>query len=175
MRTYIRTLVTLNTFFRIPFRYVNCSASLFISGCSKRCCTVFNSFECAYRKRIAFTCINCCYNSFNIFRLVFSNNCFCIYSVSPFSGNFNLNNAFYTLINSSVVHVKDIVAFLTVRLLDSSLHIFNSVSDRNDVSKLEECSLKNCINSVSETDFSSYIRTVDDIELNVVICKIFLH
>ncbi len=49
VRTNISTLVTLDTVFRLPFRYVNSNTTLFISCCSWRESTIFTSKECTYR------------------------------------------------------------------------------------------------------------------------------
>ncbi len=66
-----------------------------------------------------------------------------------------------------MVHLNDSVALLRIRSCSSVLHVLDSVVDRNDVSKLEECRLKNSVYSVAQTDLLTDLNAVDRIELDV--------
>ena len=173
MRTYIRTLVTLDTVISVPFGYVNSNTTFFVSSCTAREVTIFSASECGYGQFVAFLSVHRIYDRFyEVCFLSFCCYC-CIFSCSPSSRDFNLNSAVYTAVNSSVVHVQDCVTFFAVGFCDRCFHIFNSLFNGNDVRQFEECSLQNCVDSVAQTDFSSDSCTIDDIEVCFLSSQLF--
>ena len=80
-----------------------------------------------------------------------------------------------TCINSVPVLFYDILTLLAVRSFSSCLHILNSVLKRNDVGKLEECGLKNSIDSCTHTCFFTQLNAVDCIEIDVILSKVSLN
>ena len=102
--------------------------------------------------------------------------CRSIDSVSPGSRDFDFRQAFDTSVDSFVVLVNDfLAALLEVGVVVASLHGFDSFVDRNNVRQFEECSLEDGVNAVTKADFTSELRSVDDVELSVFIEQIFLH
>ena len=181
MRTYIWTLVTLDTVFRNPLRNLNCNASLFKCRWTLWEFTVSHILECWNRKLVALLSITWDLNIVYIVckSLVVACNSshthLSIGSVSPWSRDINLYNVLMTCINSIPVLFYDILTLLAVRSFSSCLHIFNSVLKRNDVGKLEECGLKNSINSCTHTCFFTQLNTVDCIEIDVILSKVSLN
>ena len=84
-------------------------------------------------------------------------------------------NLLTSSVDSVMVHLNDSVALLRIRSCSSVLHVLDSVVDRNDVSKLEECRLKNSVYSVAQTDLLTDLNAVDSIELDVVLSDISLY
>ena len=81
-----------------------------------------------------------------------------------------------TCINCLAVHVNDVLTLTSIGLLDSVLHVFFSLVDRNDVSQLEECSLKDGVGtSCAETDLLGKGYSVTGVELNVVLSDVSLN
>ena len=79
-------------------------------------------------------------------------------------------------INCSTVHIYDVLTLPAVCLLDCVLHITNRFINRNDVSKFEECSLKDRVgSSCTKTDFLGKRNSVASVELNIVLCDISLN
>ena len=76
-------------------------------------------------------------------------------------------NLLTSSVDSVMVHLNDSVALLRIRSCSSVLHVLDSVVDRNDVSKLEECRLKNSVYSVAQTDLLTDLNTIDGVELDV--------
>ncbi|SCI83152.1 Uncharacterised protein [uncultured Clostridium sp.] len=58
MRANIRTEVTLDTIFRIPFRNIYRDTTFFVSSGSLRECTVSHIYERGYREIVSFLSIN---------------------------------------------------------------------------------------------------------------------
>ena len=168
VRTYIRALVTLDTVFSVPFGYVNCNTTFFVSSCTCREVTVFSAGECGYGQLVAFLCVHGFNDILNEFCCLSCCCSFCIFCSCPGSRDFNLNSAIYTTVNSSIVHVQDCVTLLTIGFCDSCFHVFYSLINGDDVSQLEECSLQNCVDSVAQTDFACDSCTIDDVEVCIL-------
>jgi len=133
--------------------------------------SVFSSKIHTNWKIIAFTSVHRLYDILNEIWNFF---CFCnfwINSVCPFSRNSNFNSAIYTSIYCCVVHVNDSFTLLTVGFKNSFFHVFNSIFDWNNVCQFEECSLKYRVCTVTKTDFSCDLCSVDCVEFNVFLSK----
>ena len=178
MRTYIGTLVTLDTVVSDPFGNVDRNATFFVSGCAQRSCTIFSACEYGCRQQIAFQSVHRYHQFFYEFGQYFFD-CFFIYcfvfSVFPFSGNVNFYQTAQTCVNSSVVHVNNFFTFFAVGFYDRSFHVANSVINGDDVSQFEECGLQDSVCFVTQTDFFTDFDSVDCVEVDIVISDIFFH
>lgn len=76
-----------------------------------------------------------------------------VFSVSPGSRIVNFMEFFDTSINSAVVHVNDFLAFLAIALDNGVFQVFNGIINRNDLSKCEECSLHDHVDTSAEPSF----------------------
>ena len=87
--------------------------------------------------------------------------------VSPFCRNLYLN-VLSTTVDGGVVHVNHVLALLAVALESGCLHILNGVLCRDDACDSEECTLEDGVSTSAQTDFCSYLGSVDDIEVDVL-------
>ena len=90
-------------------------------------------------------------------------------SVFPAFRNLYLNDLFCSCIDSIVVHLYDGITFSSVCSLCSGLHQLDGLLLRNDVCQLEECRLKNGIDTSAKSDLLTDLDTIDHIELDVVV------
>ena len=74
-----------------------------------------------------------------------------------------------------MVHGYDLFALLAIGLGGSFLHKGNGLVCGDDLGKGKECSLKNGVGTVSETQLHCDVGSVDGVELNVVLGNILLH
>ena len=175
MRTNIRTLVTLDTVFSSPFRYINCDTPFFVSGCTGFERSVLDSFECRNRKDIAFLCIDNIDNIADKRRAFFCTVVVSIGKCCPFGRNFDFLNVVATGVNSCKVHLNNGFAFHAIRFHDVFLHVFNSQFVRNDIGDFEEGTLHNGVGTVAQTKVNSQFCAVDNIEVDLVFGQIFFH
>ena len=124
-------LVTLNTLSSIPYRNIYCCTTLLVSCCTLRECTVFHTYECRYRERVTFLSVHYVNNLLDELRNSLLLNRL-ILSCLPGIRNVNCNNCINTCVDSSIVHLNDIVTLLTIRLESCLLHIVNSLVNRKD-------------------------------------------
>ena len=174
MRADDGALVTLDTLGSIPYRNVYCCTTLLVSSCALRESTVFHTNECGYGELVTFLSVHYVNdlldelrNSLLLNRLILS----CL----PGIRNVNFNNCVNACVDSSIVHLNDIVTLLTVRLESCLLHVVNSLVNRKDAGKLEECGLADCVDSSAEADLLSLSNSIESIELDVVISDVTLH
>ena len=100
---------------------------------------------------------------------------FCVIrKVSPSRIN-SQSLVFTTTVNGSIVLVNNVFTLLAVRLNDEFLHLLNSLFYRNNACDTEECRLKDCVGTVTQTNFQCNLCCVDIVYRNVVLCKIFLN
>ena len=57
-------------------------------------------------------------------------------------------------------------------MLNSILQVFNSVSQRNNISQLEENRLHNHVDAAAQTDFLSNLNSINDVEFNIVLSDV---
>ena len=81
---------------------------------------------------------------------------------------------FVAAVYGLIVHVDYILALLGVALNDEFLHLLNGQINWNDFRDAEEGRLKYGIGAVAKTYLLSYLRGVDIVERDVVLCQIFL-
>ena len=176
MRTYEGTLVTLNTVFRQPFWNEQCRTAFFEFSSTSRQCTIFIARECGYRKIITSLCIDWLCNILNEGWARFATRFNCmiaiIYCIFPASRNIYFYQSVNTLIDSSIVHVNDILTFFTVRSYYGFFKVFNSIIYRDDFSQFEECSLRYHVDTTAQTDFGSDFRSIDDVEVQFFFCDL---
>ena len=78
-------------------------------------------------------------------------------------------------VDSSIVHVDDVLALLAIALDDSVLHVFDSILVRNDAGNLEECGLQDGVGPVAEADLRSDLGSVDNEQPDVLLADDGLH
>ncbi len=88
--------------------------------------------------------------------------------------NFNLNNIFYCSINGGVVHVDNLVAFLAVGFLNCALDGFDSFFLGQDAGDQEEGGLHDHVNAGAKTDCLGKLDSINNVELGLLIDKLFL-
>ena len=180
VRTYKCTAVTLDTIFCVPYGNVNGNAAFFVCSSALRILTVGHILERGYGEGIA---LHLCYGDNDVVNEVnelgtlagYSSGSSVVTSGLPGFGNVNLNDRVYTGVDSLVVHFNDSFALLEVGFLSHVLHVVNSFFDGHDVSKLEECGLKDGVGSLTHTDFTSLVDRVYDIEVDVVVSDVALY
>ena len=135
--------------------------------------TVFDTLECRYRQQVTVLCIDRANYFVDECRIVVF--CFCIIrQVSP-SWIDSQSLVFTTAVYSSVVLVNNVFTLLAVRLNDEFLHLLNSLIYRNNACDTEECRLKDCIGTVTQTDFHCNLSCIDIVYRDIVLCKVLLH
>ena len=173
VRTYISTLVTLNTSSCIPFGNKCRNATTFVLSCALWHDTIFKTYKCRYRKKVTILCIDrTCYVVY-IFRSIVG--CLWFYFQVRPCGIYSECLIFTTTIYCCIVLVNHIFTLLAVRLNDELLHLFDSQFFRNYACDTEECRLKDSVSAVAKTYFLSYLGSVDIIYCDIVVGEIFLH
>ena len=176
MRADIRTEVTLDTVIRIPYRYVNCDTTFLVSCRTGRSCTIYIIGKCRYRQIVAFLSINSSLNGIYKLNNVSSSLC-CVSHIKtlvnaalPAFRNLNLYNVLSTCIDSSPVLHNNVFTLTAVGCLCSSLHQFDRSLLRNNICQLEECGLKDGIDTGrTHTGLDTQFNTVDGVEFNLVV------
>jgi len=144
MRTYIRTLVTLDTLGSIPYRNVCCNTTLLVCCCTgwSPACLVFLNNR--YRNCVTLLSVDFLLNilnevnnflvvSLNFYRVII------ICAVLPALWNIYLNVCCSTGIDCVVVHLNDIVTLLSIRSCSCVLHKLDNFLFRNQLCQREEC------------------------------------
>ena len=173
VRTNVCTLVTLDTVFSIPFRNECSYTTFFVFSSSLIPSTVFDTLECRYRQQVTVLCIDRTNYFVDECRIVVFSFCV-IRKVSPSRIN-SQSLVFTTTVNGSIVLVNNVFTLLAVRLNDEFLHLLNSLFYRNNACDTEECRLKDCVGTVTQTNFQCNLCCVDIVYRNVVLCEIFLN
>jgi len=174
MRTYIRTLITLDTLIRLPFRNIYCYSPLFISRNTCRESPVFPVFECAYRDIVTFKTdyrINDITVKLRNITFVFNSPDF---NICPFCRDFHFLNLAASVYRS-IVHIHNIFTFSAIGLVNGFLHFLFSLLIWNNVGKLEECSLHYCVGPVAQPDFLGNSSSINNIEVDLVFSHVLLH
>ena len=177
VRTNVCTLITLDTSIYIPTRNVYSNTTLLPSCSTIVPSTILATIKCRYREQVALKSVDWINNVANKLRTS-SVNVLCSLSnndICPLGRNLNLNYCSCTCVNGCVVHIDDILTLLAIRLVDSLLHLLYSLLERNNVCDLEECRLHDGICTATKAKLCCDLCSVDDIEVDVVLCKICLH
>ena len=180
VRTYECTVVTLDTVLGIPLRNGNSNASLLVSRRALREGTVRIGGESTNGERVTLHCANGnndvvnevnerCASTGNLSRGSV-NTC-----VLPGLGNCYKVDSILTCVDSSVVEVNDSLTLLEIGLGSHILHIAVSLINGKDVSKGEECRLKNSVLNLCVTKAYSELCCVDCIELDTVVSDVGLN
>ena len=171
MRADKGALVTLDTGVHLPFRYVDSDAAFFVSSSAAREGAVCIISEGTYRQLVTLELVHRYEQLVNKFvaGCSFSSS---VASLSPACRNFNSYDSIDALVDSSIVHVDNVLALLAIGMLNSILQVFNSICQRNNISQLEECRLHNHIDAAAQTNFLSNLYSINDVEFNIVLCNI---
>ena len=182
MRAYIRAACTLDAVVRIPDRHHNRNAALLICSRSGRCRAVNVILECGDRQLVALLgtdsqldVVDEIDNLLLTLRYLVEIKPL-IGSVSPGCRYSDLVNLLSALVDGCPVLLDDIIALAPIGCLCSSLHQLDCPLLRDDGSQLEECGLKDGVDTGrSHTDFDADLDTIDRVELDVMLCDICLH
>ena len=176
MWTYICTAVTLDTVFRIPYRYINSDTTFFICRCSGWSCSVYILCKCRYRQAVSFLSGYFCLNVVNEINSILSSACCMSHGQSfvscifPAFRNSYFYNLFCTFIDSCPVFSNYVITLTSVSSFCCCFHQFDCLSFRNDVSQFEECRLQNCVDTGwSHTCLDTDLNTINDVEFDVVV------
>ena len=177
VRTYVGTLVALDTVVNLPLGNIHSDTALLPRSCTVIPSAILAALECRNGEIIALQGIDRINNVAYELRTRHIYICSCSLNLdrSPLCGNLDLLDCVATCVNRSVVHIDDILALLAVGLRDSLLHLLNSLVERDYVCNLEECRLHNSICTRAETELCSNLCSVDNIEVNLVLCEVCLH
>ena len=135
--------------------------------------TIFNTLECRYFKKVTILCIDRTNNLIDESWVVV-----CCSSISSKFRPRWIDSKFIVLTTTvycSIVLVDNIFTLLTVRLNDEFLHLLNSQVNRNYACNTEECTLKDCIGTVTKANLLSNLSCVDVVNFYIVVCKVFLN
>ena len=153
MRADIGTEVTLDTVVWIPLRNIDSDTALLVCRGTGWCGTVYVIYECGYRQVVSFLSV---YSSLNcvdkLHNVLTSGLCVChietlVLAVLPALWYLNLNYMLSTCVDSSPVLHNNVLTLAAVGCLCSSLHKLVCLVSRDDVSQLEECRLKDCVDT----------------------------
>ena len=92
----------------------------------------------------------------------------CVDGVGPFCRYVDLDDGRETLVDGFIVHVDDVLAFLTVRRDDRFLQLADGQVQGDDVCQFEEGRLHDHVDAAAESNLLGNTDGVDDIELDVV-------
>ena len=174
MRTYIGAPVALHALGRIPLRNIDSDASLLECSGSGWNSAVSEILEDGNRNIISVHTVCRLQYVVDVIGVLLVS-AFCQYlrdvafCVSPLCRNFYFVNAVYTGVNSSTVHIYDVLAFASVRLLDRVLHVSYCIIDRQDVRQFEECSLQNSIGSAAKAQILRDRYSVAGVEVDIIL------
>ena len=164
-------LVTLDTGINLPFGNVDCDTAFFISASAAGEGTVSIFVECAYGEFVAFQTVHG--NEQIVYKFVAGcRSQLAIFCICPSSGNFYCNDGVDALVNSSVVHVNNVLTFFAVGVFNSFFQMFNCGFQRNNVSQFEESRLHNHIDATAQTNFLSNFHSINDVEFNIVLSDV---
>ena len=137
MRANEGTLVALDTFIHLPFRYIDRDTAFFVSGSAAGESTVDIFIKGADRQVIAFQTIDWGQDIIDKF---VAGNCDIgvTSSISPGCRYIDLHNSIDTAVDSRIVHVKNSLAFQSVGMIDSFFQILDGISQRNNIRQFEK-------------------------------------
>jgi len=176
VRTYVGTLVTLDTIVGDPFRDRNGNTTFFIGCRSGEESSVFISHKRGNRKVIALLGVHHVNQAADVFRpegeIRLGNNRFDIF---PFRRNGHFHHIHPSRINGSIVHVHNLLALPAVSIQDGALHLFHGQFERDHVGDSEESRLHDGVGAVAQPQVNPQLCPVDDIEVDLVVSEILLH
>ena len=167
MRADEGTLYATDTFFSIPGRNIQCRTCFFELGRTYRHRTVFAADEVRYLQIVADLTENRSCHVFEVFRCRTAFYFF-VHSVSPRCGIIYFMEFTDTCINSSPVHINNLLTLLAVRLDNRVLQVFNSVIQGDNFCKCEESSLHYHVDTCAEAEFLTDSITVQGVEFYMV-------
>lgn len=76
------------------------------------------------------------------------------------------------LVNSSVVHVNNLLAFLAIAGDDGFLQVLHSIFNRDDTGQFEESSLHDHVDTTAKADAFSNLNSINGVEVDLMFNKI---
>ena len=180
MRANERAVVALDAVFGLPCGNVDRNAALFICGSALRICTVGAVLECGNGERISAHGINGLNDAVDeIDKILAVAGGFGLgrvgSAVCPRCGNVYLHHRIRSGVDGGIVEVNYRLSLLDVGLVCHLLHVLNGFILGKDAGEREECGLENGVLYLCVADaLYGDTGTVDDIEVDVVLGKIFL-
>ena len=181
MRADIGTLCALDAGVRIPDRNINRDTTLLVSSRAVRRGAVHVIHECGNRKVVALLRIDRrlnrvdelldCLRTVRCVREVET----LVLRILPALRNLNLVSARSAGIDCVPVLLDDILTLAAVGLLRSILHEGNCLLLRDDAGQLEECGLKNRVDTGrAHAGLDTDLHTVNRVEVNLVVVDVLL-
>ena len=171
VRTYERTLVTLDTVLYVPYRNECLNTTLLEScGAVLPCtvnCVVLN--EVRNLQEVACLTVDRTNELLNECRSIVSLSLF-VSEVSPCRINSKLL-VLTAAVDSCEVLVYNVLTLLRVRLNDECLHLLYCEIQRNNLCDTEECRLEDGVGTVAETNLLSNLCSVDIVNCDVVLSE----
>ena len=174
MRTNIRTLVTLNTFLAVPYRYIDCDSTFFIFRCTIWHSSIRKICKTADWNIVAFHGVNRDLDLTDPLRQIFIHFALRYFNIRPCLRNFNFFNQLNSFVYGCVIHIYDLFAFSSVGFEDRTFHVFHCFINRNDSCDLEECGLKNRVCSASKSKLLCDCYRIDNIKMDLLLGCCFL-
>ena len=177
VRADIRTLVALDTVVNDPLGNVHGDTALLVCGRTVVPRAVLTAVKCRNRQIVTLQGVDRIHNLADELRTRHVDTVRRILNldIGPLGRNLHLLYGIAAGIYRSVVHVDDILALLAVRLQDGVLHLLDSLLERNHIGDLEECRLHDGVGTRSQTQLGCDLRSVDDIEVDIVLGHVDLH
>ena len=181
MRADIGTLRALDASVRIPNRNIDRDTALLVSSRTVRRGAVHVIHECGNRELVALLRVDRRLNRIDeLLNRLRSVGCVreleaLVLCVLPALRNLNLVRARNTRIDCIPVLLDDILTLAAVGLLRSILHEADCLLLRDDAGQLEECGLKNRVDTGrAHAGLDTDLHTVNGVEINLVVVDVLL-
>ena len=175
MRTYQRTLVTLDTGLLLPFRNHNGYAALFKTGGTGLKCTVLTAVKHADRQLVTALCVHGINDVGNKCRAVAGAGFF-ILGILPGSRNIDLYQSIDRAVYGSAVHVHNLIALFAIGLFDCLFDKGDCLVKGNDLGQFKEGALGYHVDTVRAKSYlNGNIHRVNGIEMNLIFRQITLY
>ena len=173
VRTYISTLITLDTHVWLPFWHFISNSSFFIMCRSMLEASVNHSIFYNWRnwQFITFHKINRICNLFDKFRFCSFNNLLIDFKICPFWQYFNFFQAINSSVNRIPVFLNNIPSFSSVTFFSIFFHIFLCFFVRNYFGQIEKCRLHNRVCPISKSYFLCDFCCIYQVKFSLFTCK----
>ena len=171
MRTYIRAESALDAVVAVPYGNVDSDAALLVCSCAGRSGAFVVNACYGYGNGVAFLGVDLDLNVVDeindILSCAFSLDHIVLFAfgLAPALGNVDLDYVLGTSIDSSPVLFYDVLTLTAIGLLCSFLHQADSILFGDDLSQLEECGLKDGVDTCgAHACLNTDLDTVDGVE-----------
>ena len=173
MGANVGAFVALDTVLQIPSGHERGDAALLVGSGALVPGTVFESLESADGEVVSDLCIDDAHEIFD------ESGCsvvdgLVIFERSPCGIDGELV-ILASAIDGSVVFLHHVLTFLAVSLFDEVLHLLHGLVNGDHAGDAEEGALQNGVGAVAQSNLLADLRSVDIINLDVVLCEVSLN